>query len=93
MHAARLPASDDASPDVEDIEEEEDDTTVLPLVDLTESSEMNEEDESEKFMKMAEDMANAIDAENGPEEFTQPWLGEPEEWVHRTPEVSDTEAA
>lgn len=88
-------ASDEASPDAEDGEDEEDDTTVVPVVDLTGDAVApfaNDSDDMESFAKMCEDMALAIEAKNGPEEISQPWLGQGEDWMQRTPEVSDTEA-
>ena len=92
MLAAGVAAFDEASPETEEVEEEEDDTTVVSLVDLTDVAVMNESEEMERFAKMCEDMATAIDEREGPGEISQPWLGEPEEWVQRTPEVSDNEA-
>ena len=86
-------ASQGATPDAED--GDEDDTIVVPVVDLTLEvgrAYVNDAAEMERFTKMCEDMAAAIDERMGPEETTQPWLGEGEEWVQRTPEVSDTEA-
>ena len=86
-------ASQGATPDAE--EEDEDDTTVVPVVDSTEEvggAYVNDAAKKERFTKMCEDMANAIDERMGPEETSQPWLGEEEDWVQRTPEVSDTEA-
>ena len=86
-------ASQGATPDAED--GDEDDTIVVPVVDLTQEvgrAYVNDAAEMERFTKMCEDMAAAIDERMGPEETTQPWLGEGEEWVQRTPEVSDTEA-
>ena len=91
----RASATEGATLEAEEGEEEEDDTTVVPLVDLTEDVAhpyVNDTAEMARFAKMCEDMASAIDERNGPEETCQPWLGEAEDWVQRTPEVSDAEA-
>ena len=95
LASERASATQGATPDAVEGEGDEEDTTLVPLVDLTEDVAhpyVNDTSEMARFTKMCEDMANAIDEKNGPEETSQPWLGVDEEWVQRTPEVSDAEA-